>query len=511
MGISTATDSSRTVAFPICSLAGNRLLKATFFLPAAAATLTTLLMCGCAAKLASIDMARDAFVSGDLAAAETMLSEVAEKRGRFSDPAKLDLAVVQLAAGNVDAASARLRALRDRFDETSEANAIGGGGNLLAGAKAAGGSALSMVTDDTSRVFKPAGYEEVMIRTMLAICSLAGDGVDAESYINQAAMHQAKLRTVAEERQKTFFPELLDTTPHQELAFAPYLRGVLREATHHDFDDAQRNYRLVSSIKPDFRPAFDDLERATVGNHSRPGHGVLYVFAMVGRGPVLVPTEAPVTSAAVAIASTLLLHDDEKDDDITRLPKITSVKIPTVVIPPSPIAAVTVAGAPIVPSSPTRAFGLLGATQSLTDVGALVQTQADAERPWTIARSFVRQAGKEMAVGKVRETLGITGGVGSLFQFAASSAWTATETADTRCWGLLPREIQVLRAELPVGDHAIRLAPVGPDGFSVGHDSEASVRIDNGRNTYLVVVAPAQHVHVVQPRREINKSLQNSQ
>ncbi|MFG0290161.1 MAG: hypothetical protein ACF8CQ_18415 [Rhodopirellula sp. JB044] len=488
---------------------------------------------GCAAKLASIDTARGAFVSGDLATAESMLSEVADSGGRFSGPAELDLAIVQLAAGNVDAASSRLRVLRDRFDKTSPASKIGaGGGGVLSTAKQAGGGALSMVTDDTARVFKPAGYEEVMIRTMLAICSLAGDGTDAESYINQAAMHQAKLRTVADERRRSLLPDFVDTTPHQELALAPYLRGVLREATHHDFDDAQRNYRLVSSIRPDFKPAFDDLERATVGNHSRPGHGALYVFAMVGRGPVLVPTDAPVTSAAVSIASALMLNDDEEEDDVTRLPKITSVEIPTVVIPPSPVASVAIAASPLSASPLTasprtvspitngvsgnglpspKEFQLLGATQSLTDIGRLVQTQENAERPWTIARSFLRQAGKEMAVGKVREGLGLTGGLGSAFQFAASSAWTASETADTRCWGLLPREIQVLRAELPAGDQAIRLAPVGPDGFSVGGDVQSDVRIDDGRNTYLVVFAPAQHIHVVNPARFISQSTQKTE
>ncbi|EMI53761.1 putative secreted protein [Rhodopirellula sallentina] len=496
----------------------HRRSRAVVSLWCAASTIVVLSLTGCAAKLASIDTARGAFISGDLATAESMLSEVADSGGRFSGPAELDLAIVQLAAGNVDAASSRLRVLRDRFDKTSPASKIGaGGGGVLSTAKEAGGGALSMVTDDTARVFKPAGYEEVMIRTMLAICSLAGDGTDAESYINQAAMHQAKLRTVADERRRSLLPDFVDTTPHQELALAPYLRGVLREATHHDFDDAQRNYRLVSSIRPDFKPAFDDLERATVGNHSRPGHGALYVFAMVGRGPVLVPTEAPVTSAAVSIASALMLNDDEEEDDITRLPKITSVKIPTVVIPPSPVASVAIAASPITNGvsrngSPSPAgFQLLGATQSLTDIGRLVQTQENAERPWTIARSFLRQAGKEMAVGKVREGLGLTGGLGSAFQFAASSAWTASETADTRCWGLLPREIQVLRAELPTGDHAIRLAPVGPDGFSVGGDVQSDVRIYDGRNTYLVVFAPAQHIHVVNPARFISQSAQKTE
>ena len=35
----------------------------------------------------------------------------------------------------------------------------------------------------------------------------------------------------------------------------------------------------------------------------------------------------------------------------------------------------------------------------------------------------------------------------------AGIAWEATEAADTRCWGLLPEKIQVLRIELPAGRH----------------------------------------------------------
>ena len=462
------------------------------------AAIPLLVICfGCASKVVTIDTARDAFVSGDLTGASAILGEMANRGDRFADPAQLDLAIVELASGNPASATARLRSLRDRFDKTSEASDLSGFGNVSAEAHEAAGNLLSMVTDDTARVFKPAGYEEVMIRTMLAMCSLVGDQTDAESYMNQAAMHQAKLRKVAEAKQKKFLPEFLDTTPHQELALAPYIRGVLREATHHDFDDAKRNYQLVSAIKPDFRPAFEDLDRATNGNHSQVGHGALYVFAMVGRGPVLKPTDAPVTSAAVSIASTLMLREDENDDRVDHLPKISSVKVPAVVIPHSPVASITVALE--APQAETSILQLLGATQSLTDVAQLVQTQADSELPWTIARAFIRQAGKEMAVAKARQGLGLEGGAGTLFQFAAANAWTATESADTRCWGLLPREIQVLRAELPVGDHSIHLAPVGVDGFSIGDQKSTTVRIDNGRNSYLVVIAPAEHLYLAQP------------
>jgi hypothetical protein len=211
---------------------------------------------------------------------------------------------------------------------------------------------------------------------------------------------------------------------------------------------------------------------------------------------VLVPTDAPVTNAAASIASTLLLNSKSKEDDVTQLPKITSVQIPTVIVPRSPIAAVTVTVNLAASEYQSPEYQLLGATQSLTDLGELVQRQADAERPFTIARSFARQVGKELAVAKVRDGLNLDGGVGTAFQFITSTAWTATEVADTRCWGLLPREIQVLRAELPVGDHAIGLAPVGPDGFSIGPQKIKTIKIENGRNTYVVLVAPNTTIHL---------------
>ena len=64
----------------------------------------------------------------------------------------------------------------------------------------------------------------------------------------------------------------------------------------------------------------------------------------------------------------------------------------------------------------------------------------------------------------------------------------ATESADTRCWGLLPEKIQVIRLELPAGQHKLALAPVGTMGAAIAH--ETTVTIDDGRNTYAVVSFP---------------------
>lgn len=433
--------------------------------------------CGCARSLQTIDHARDAYAAGDLASATDTLSKLADRRGRFADAASLDLAMVELADGELTAAESRLRNLRDKFDSLPDLSIAQ--------------EAAAVVTDDTARVFRPAGYEQVMVRAMLAVCSLAGDASDAEAYALQATMKQKELQRDAESR-----GVLNSEEDYQMIALAPYLRGVLREATHHDFDDAAKEYKLVSAVRPQFLPAGDDIARATEGAHSQPGHGVLYVVACVGRGPQLHETTAPTTSTALSIASVVLNAEtnEEQGSDGKRvrgpiLPNIAAVKVPTVVVPPSNVAALGV-----------RVGGVLyGATQTLTDVGELATHQVEAEMPWTIARAVIRRATKEVTVAQVGDALGLDGIGGSLFHFAAASAWSGAENADTRCWGLLPREIQVLRAELPSGTHQVSLEMLGRNGGISGVARTETIEIINGRNRYLVVIAPGEELYIVRP------------
>ncbi len=420
---------------------------------------------GCKLQIHNVDYARGAFIQGDLVQARERLATIAKSRSRSADTAALDLAVVELASGNAKAAEQRLREMRDRFDALP--------------CVAPFGASVSMVTDDNSRRFRPAGYEEVMIRAMLAVCSIAGDAMDAESYALQATIKQTELARDASER------GLLEIEQaYQPIAIAPYLRGVLREATHHDYDDAARAYELVSHFEPNFSPAGEDIARATGGAHSAPGHGVLYVIGCVGRGPVREEKVAETTSAALSIASAVLNAETNKDDNGhvggPVLPNIASVKVPHVVIPPSNIEALGV-----------RVDGVLfGATQTLTDVGRLASNQADAEMPWTIARAVTRRVTKETIVAGTRNALGLDGALGSLAHFAASTAWSASENADVRCWGLLPREIQVLRAELPAGEHDLKLSAMNAFGAELGPGIKRSVSITNAVNTYIVVIAP---------------------
>jgi hypothetical protein len=54
---------------------------------------------------------------------------------------------------------------------------------------------------------------------------------------------------------------------------------------------------------------------------------------------------------------------------------------------------------------------------------------------------------------------------------------------------LLPDKIQVLRVELPEGQHRVDLMPVSGHG-SLGQVSSVQVPITDGRNTYLLANFP---------------------
>jgi len=417
-----------------------------------------LLVSGCSTLAErGIERGRNAYHVGNFKKAEEELAKVAEGHSTKATAAALDLAMVEIASGKADHAIRRLRKLRDDFDST----------DLTAGV----GNVASLVADDNIRRYRPSGYEEVMIRSMLALGSLAvGDG-DADSYALQAQKKQAELAQAAETRGLGSATDV-----YQPLALAPYLQGVLREATMHDYDDALRAYQQVSYLQPSFAPVALDIQRCEAGMHSPPNHGALYVIALVGRGPMLKEVDAEATTVSLQIATQIYsLAENER----FMLPNLVSIKVPKVTIPSSPAAALSLDSSGV----------WLGATQPLVDIGEMARRQCEAEMPWTLARSIGRRVLKEVAVSQTTKVVGLKGLPREVTRFAAVNAVSLTEHADTRCWGLLPREVQVLRAELPIGSHKIGLSVVDALGRPVGQKNHAVVQIENGRNTYVTVLA----------------------
>jgi hypothetical protein len=161
------------------------------------------------------------------------------------------------------------------------------------------------------------------------------------------------------------------------------------------------------------------------------------------------------------------------------------VKVPCVVSRRSNIAGIAVAA----DRQP------LGVTATITDVTQLAVQQYEAIYPTVIARAVARRVLKNGLVYGGKEAAGIAkGSLPGLAIDLAGLAWQATETADTRSWGLLPDRIQVLRVELPAGEHELALTPVNPGLTPLGRPVSQRVQVADSRNTYVLASFPDSHL-----------------
>lgn len=415
-----------------------------------------LLVAGCTTHAKRIRDARDLFHHGELVTASETLTKADSRWHRDRDCLKLDQAMIALVDGRPGEAEKLLREVRDQFDYLSSSNV--------------GESAISMVTDDKQRAYAGEDYEKVLIRVFLALSNLMTDGRDATAYALQIEEKQAEIIAAglpgAAENPKLAY---------KQVAIAPYLYGMVREATHTHYDDAARAYRKVAEWEPRFTGAPFDVARVEQGAHSPPGHGVVYVFTLVGRGPRKEEgTEQP-TSDAMLVADRLLSALGKYE----LPPTIAPIKVPRVVVPVNEIDGVVVQ----VGSVPA------GVTQSIAPVGELAVLQHQAIFPHIVARAVVRRVVKKAVAYGAQDTLKVENSWAQLGILAAGVAWEFTESADTRGWGLLPNSIQVQRLELPVGEHQLSLI-AGKQGLPVGKPETCQVQVADGRNTYVLACFP---------------------
>jgi uncharacterized protein len=421
-------------------------------LPAALLLVPALLAGGCAAHADRLRDVRAAYYANSVEAAGALLDQDIKKYGRESDAFKLDRAMVELAAGRPAQAERILREVRDSFDHFSQ--------------PAVGEKAASMLSDDTHLAYAGEDYEKILVRAFLALSNLMTGGGDANAYALQVSDVQEQIiQSGGSESEQN--PKLA----YQRVALGEYIHGMLREETHADYNDAARSWTKVCSWEPAFPYARGDVERAVHGHHSQPGHGVLYVFTLVGRGPYKVEKVEPASTIAMFAASAVVSNTAKHSVP----PSVAPIKVPKVVVSPNPTRAVLVS----VDRQPA------GATATITDVGRLAVAQYDAIYPQVVVRAVLRRAAKEGVVYGAKEALKTqNNSLANLAMDLGGVAWEATESADTRCWGLLPDRIQVLRLELPAGEHQVGLRPDA--GFVSPVENQKTVRISDGRNTYLL-------------------------
>jgi hypothetical protein len=411
---------------------------------------------GCATHMIRLQPVRAAFQRGDVAEADRLLADELEQRSGEEDLLLLDRAMVTLADGRPADAERMLRRARDSFDQLEE--------------ESSAETTWSMLSDDDARAYHGEDYEKVLVRAMLALSNLVQDGDDAEAYSLQVIDKQQRIVAAAAQPDGTN-----PKASYQQVALAPYLRGLLREETHRDYDDAARNFQLVVDWQPDFRPGRAHLARAAGGSHSRRGHGVVHVFALVGHGPFKAEVEEMPTSTSLLIADQIL----STQLGTTLPPTVAPIKVPRIVAAPGAAGTVQVA----------VGDWAAGQTETITDVSQMAIRQQEALLPTTLARAVARRTVKKGTIYGVKQGLGMREGLPSLALDAAGVAWEASENADTRCWSLLPDRIQVLRLELPVGIHTLEMRPLDRQGQQLGPAVPQTVTVADGRNTYLLVQA----------------------
>jgi hypothetical protein len=244
----------------------------------------------------------------------------------------------------------------------------------------------------------------------------------------------------------------------------------MREATFHDNDDALRMYQLAAAMLPDHPQLVEDVQRAQLGNHSQPGHGVVYVVALIGRGPYKVEKSEPVTQLALLQADRII----SALGDYSIPPTLAPIKIPAMTCPPKPfeLIGVELNGQPYTTTLP------------LTDLERIAAETHEAQLPSIMARTIARRVVKKGAIYAAKSQMKAND-ISSIALDVAGVAWEATEAADTRCWGLLPREIQIARLELPVGRHQLALEPIAT-GRPTGIKTPCVVDVINARNTFVM-------------------------
>ena len=421
------------------------------------------LLQGCNSHGERVHVLRQEFYSGELATAETHVGELLKKPKHDKDVLELDRAMILLTTGRPKEAEKIMREVRDRFDDFEQ--------------KDAGEIALSLVTDDNRRAYAGEDYEKVLIRAFLALSNLMYDGGDATAYSLQITDKQSEILARLESDHKK--DESADKPPVPtipQVALGPYVRAMLAEERRLDYDDVIRARTQVCSFEPGFRYGQEDLQRAEHSVNAQPGHGVVYVFGLVGKGPIKVQEYDIPTQAALLVADQIVSATSKQSVPPTLAP----VPVPKLVRRQNRIRGLEV----LVGSQSA------GTTATIVNVGEVAEKHYEATYPKVVAYAVARRVIKKGVVYAAKEGASAQNSPGvDIAMTLAGMAWEASETADTRCWGLLPDQIQVLRVELPEGKHSLKLQPVDEYG-RFGLAEPISVDVHEARNTYVLANFP---------------------
>ncbi len=435
------------------------------------AALNVLVVCsGCVSGYAERlrEVRRDYYEEGNLEQAKMAL-ERRQKRSpqKEKDVLALDEASLELCSGNVAKAKEKLLQARDSFDAIETSRLQKSTENLL-----------SYWTDDNLNSYEGEDYEKILVRIMLAIADLFDGEKDARAYAYQITEKQDEivqngLIDDPRDNKRKINPK----KAYPRVPLGPYIEGLLWEQTYVNASDAERCYEKVVKWQPNFKQGRQDLVRAQTGVHSQPGNGRLYVFAFVGRGPYKEQVYEEATQFALLLADQIFSATNK----YSVPPTIAPVPVPMLVVNKSKVKSVEI----------DIDGERMGDTETIADVNAMAIKQYEANKDQILAKAVVRRVVKKSSIyaakeiGQVNDWVNLAMDVGGI-------VWEATESADTRCWGLLPAQIQAASFEIPVGEHELAIRPRDQQERTIGAQIVTKVKIDANRNTYVLINYPDQ-------------------
>jgi hypothetical protein len=422
---------------------------------------------------------RNDFTDGKIEKAKSNI-DIAIKKGSHKDAdlLKLNSAIIELCSGRPKSSELLLREVRDNFDKLEQQKA-----------KELALDAASFLTDDNTRIYSGEDYEKVLIRVFLAISNLMYDGSDAYAYAMQINDKQNK---IIENRKKELLNfcnnnsssddllKLIDNNYHN-VAIGAYLSGLLFEETKRNYDDAYRNYEKAdkwSSSKVGGYKFDGDLERVKHGIHSKSGNGVVYVFVLSGEGPYKVQKNCEALQTAQILVTYLLSQCSKA----ALIPDFAPIMIPVIIAESNRKNSIQTH------ISIDNDKELSGTAREITNISDMAKDQFEANKPMIIARAIARRTIKKGIVYGTKKAVDANTWIGLALEIGGM-AWEAMETADTRCWNLLPNAIQVYRKELSAGEHEINLRVSNSSGTQNMQTNSAyskKFRISDGRNTYIL-------------------------
>ncbi|MDR2754506.1 MAG: hypothetical protein LBC20_02255 [Planctomycetaceae bacterium] len=423
---------------------------------------------------------RNHFEQGKLEDAQKEINKCLKKKRRHEiDLLKLNQSIIELCSGKPREAEKLLREVRDHFDKNERERVV----NVAE-------KTVSMLLDDNTVSYAGEDYEKVLIRVFLALANLMYDGTDAPAYALQINQKQNEIiqNGIVKDPNNEHKTLNLKEKSYRQTAVGPYLFGVMQEETLRNYDDVAKAYETVCHWEPDFTQGQRDLERAKTGFHCASGYGVVYVFGLVGAGPYKLQQNCEVLQAAQFWTTLILAMSSQRP----VIPDFAPVMIPVVVRPREAVPALTVS-----------IDGKWSAqTETLTNIGRMAEEQFEAVKPQVIARAVIRRSLKKGIVYGSKEIMDTNPWI-SLAMELGGLLWEALETADTRCWNLLPAEIQAARIEVPAGEHRLSLQPSSrvfsladnsyrhsPSSTRLGTEHSRTIQVDAGRNTYILANFP---------------------